>query len=311
MPTVVLGNLDLGGTGKTPHALLILRLLEARNPALLSRGYGRDGEGTLAVCDAMTAREAGDEPLLIARRMPHIPVVCDADRLRGLHYITKQFPTCGVAVLDDALQHRRLRGGLYILLTTWEKPFYRDHVLPAGSLRDSPVRARDVQAVVVTKTPPHATAAQKEGFRQMMAYLKVPVFFSAVAYGALLPANEAAKAALVPTEGSSVVLLTGIARPEPFARHEANHFQVLRHFSFSDHHRYSTADIQRLSDFIGSFAPSRPALITTEKDAMRLMGNSVSHALGHIPIWYREIDIQLGDDLPALEQLLNSYLKHA
>ncbi len=310
----MLGNLSLGGTGKTPHAALILSMLRGKKAAFLSRGYGRSSEGTVAVNAESTAEMAGDEPLLISRKHTEVRVVVDENRLRGIEYITKRNPNTEIIVLDDALQHRKIKGGLNILLTTWQEPFFNDHVLPAGNLRDTSIRAKGAQAVIVTKCPDNATAAQKKIFRSRLAYLGIPIYFSSIAYGKIKPVNTST--VLENPFGEStppelqLLLVTGIANPALFAEKVASKYHIAQHFAFGDHHQFSKSDFQRFREFIGSFAPGRAALLTTEKDAMRMMNTHGREMLVEIPAYYWEIEARLNDDSSGLIKLITTYVEH-
>ncbi|HKL04098.1 MAG TPA: tetraacyldisaccharide 4'-kinase, partial [Cryomorphaceae bacterium] len=180
--TIVIGNLALGGTGKTPHIEYVLKLLNDQNIAVLSRGYGRKTKGTVFANSDATAETVGDEPLQIALKFPHIPVVVDEDRLRGIESIRQKFPQTQAIVLDDALQHRKLKGGLNILLTTFSNPFFRDRYLPAGNLRDHKIRARQSDAILVTKCPINISESTIQSFNKRLLPYAKPVNYNRVKY---------------------------------------------------------------------------------------------------------------------------------
>jgi tetraacyldisaccharide 4'-kinase len=309
--TIVIGNLSLGGTGKTPHAALILGMLEGKKSAFLSRGYGRKSKGTIIVAAESTAESAGDEPLLIARKFPDVQVVVAGNRLDGIEHILRHETDTDIVILDDALQHRKITGGLNLLLTTWQEPFFSDYVLPAGNLRDAPIRAKAAHAIIVTKCPTDATEAQKSVYINRLAYLGVPVFFSRIAYGkfrALFPlpaTNSALGETLAPD--LNLLLVTGIANPELFVQKVASERRIAEHFAYRDHHTFSKSDFQRFRDFIGSFAPGRAALLTTEKDAMRMMNALGREMLGDIPAYYQEIEARLDKDSDGLKKMIVNY----
>ncbi|MCC7501368.1 MAG: tetraacyldisaccharide 4'-kinase, partial [Flavobacteriales bacterium] len=153
LPTIAVGNIALGGTGKTPHVELILRTLGDGSWATLSRGYGRKGTDILEVSGSEHADQVGDEPLQVKAHFPRVRVFVGADRVKALAHMARTAPELKAVVLDDALQHRPIRAGLNIVLTTWSKPWSDDALLPAGDLRDLPYRARQADVVVVTKSP--------------------------------------------------------------------------------------------------------------------------------------------------------------
>lgn len=303
--TVVIGNLALGGTGKTPHADYILGLLHPTKTALLSRGYGRMTKGFQTVTPQSNAFDVGDEPLLLARRHPDTAVAVSADRLAGLAKLKELFPERELTVLDDAFQHRKLRGGLNILLTTWRRPFTDDCCLPAGSLRDHKVRARDAHAVVITKTPAGASPAERAEKAEAMAYLNVPVFFSTIAEGRI--AQFAGTEARPIESMQNILLVSAIADADLFEAKARKDFPVKGHFKYRDHHRFTGADSQRIRNFIGSFAPGSAGVLTTEKDAVRLMPFAESVEFENIPMYYKEIAVDFGSDAHEFNQLITDY----
>jgi tetraacyldisaccharide 4'-kinase len=165
----VIGNLALGGTGKTPHVELVLRALTNGVPlAALSRGYGRDESRFHEVHRDDDASAAGDEPLMLKRKFNGVHVFVGADRVAGIEAIAKAVPDVKAVILDDAFQHRRLKAGLNIVLTTWQRPWYKDHLLPAGSLRDVRSRSRAAQAVIVTKCPALPSKEHQDHWRKRL-----------------------------------------------------------------------------------------------------------------------------------------------
>ncbi len=304
--TIALGNLSLGGTGKTPHVEYLLNLLTERKVAVLSRGYGRSTRGTYFVDPKRSiAAEAGDEPLQIARKFPPVPVICDGDRVRGIRYIEEHYPETSVIILDDALQHRRVRAGLNLLLTPFERPFPSDHILPRGELRDHPIRARQADAFIVTKTPPDADETTKAAKVSMLTAYGKPIFFSAIRYGNIQQLTGGGDT-LPP--GSRVVLLTGIARPQNFLETAKEHYEVVHHFSFPDHHAYTVRDIKSIRDFIGNFVGPIDGVVTTEKDAMRLMGRTDISKEWTVPVFYWMICMDFGPYKAEFDQLINNYV---
>src|SRR5690554_875127 len=307
MKTIVLGNLSLGGTGKTPMVEYLLRLIPHGKVAVLSRGYGRETTGTYTVQPTKsTAREAGDEPLQIAGKFPEVPVVCDVDRLRGLEYIEKNFPETQIVILDDALQHRRLRGGLNILLTPFEKPFPRDHVLPWGELRDHPVRAHQADVFVVTKTPPSPDPNEKSRIQTDLDKYGKPVFFSTIRYGEMRKLFGTDRGDLV--EGEGVIVVTGIAKPSYFLEEIRKKYAVVRHFSFPDHHAFTAGDLGLIRDFIGNFAGAIHAVITTEKDAVRLVEYRERWDDHLPPVYGWEIETDFGKRKSEFDQVILNYV---
>ncbi len=303
--TVVIGNLSLGGTGKTPHTDYVVGLLGAERCALLSRGYGRTSSGFVKITPDAHPDAVGDEALLIVRRNPALAAAVCEDRTEGLERLAAHFPEREVTVLDDALQHRRVRGGLNILLTTWHRPFTRDYCLPAGSLRDHKVRARDADCVVVTKTPKDAGEEARNRLRKELEYLNVPVFFSHTLPGRTEPLT--APAAVPITALKHVLLISAVAEPEIFEAEARSDLPVEAHFAYRDHYRFKRADLKRIRKFIGKFAPGSAGVVTTEKDAVRLLPFSAEFQKDLIPVFYREIDVDFGKDARNFNELILNY----
>ena len=285
LPAIVIGNVALGGTGKTPHVELALRSLVELGPlATLSRGYGRSGSRFHEVRREDDALVAGDEPLMLKRKFSGVRVFVGADRIGGLQAIREQAPEVRLVVLDDAFQHRRLRGAFNVVLTTWQRPWCDDALLPAGNLRDLPARARKADAVVVTKCPGLPTSEEQARWRMRLGLpAALPLFFSTIRYAAPRSLQDASIP--VPTgPGTAALLVTGIADPGPLLAHVRERFGTVEHLAFPDHHRFSRADQERIAQRFVSFAGLQKTLITTEKDAARLGGALIDGPLEDIPV---------------------------
>lgn len=270
VPTIVIGNLALGGTGKTPMLELLLRTLAATAPvATLSRGYGRIGTGFHEVMVDDTAGRSGDEPLQVKRKFPGTHVFVGADRVGGIARIEQEVPGVKVVVLDDALQHRRLQAGLNILLTTWQRPWFRDALLPAGRLRDLRSRRKAAGIVVVTKCPVSPSAEESALWRERLGLTPhQQLFFAGIEYDELPPGHDGSTM-LEQQPMSNLLLFTGIADPEPLVSHLRQQANI-EHVAFPDHHAFTASDLERLAARFGTFAPGPKTLVTTEKDAARL-----------------------------------------
>lgn len=261
LPVLVVGNLSTGGTGKTPFTEFLIRNLPELRWAVVSRGYGRHSRGVKKVDPAGTPAAYGDEPLQIARNFPDHPVWVAEKRPEGMAAALQENPAPEGILLDDAFQHRYVKGDFHLLLTTAQDPFFEDHPLPAGNLRESRQGAQRAQAVVVTKWEAQNPARQQDYFRQgIKRYTAAPVFFSHLHY---LPLRNAQGR---PPQDARVVVLTGIARPETFLREIESQFSVMDHLEYPDHHHFSEEEI----DHIESHCQRSIPLITTQKDYIRL-----------------------------------------
>ncbi len=292
--TIAIGNLALGGTGKTPMMELVLRILEGTAPlATLSRGYGRADTDVHEVLESDTADASGDEPVQVKRKFPQVRVFVGADRVKAIEHIEERVVEVKVVLLDDALQHRRLDAGLNILLTTWSRPYCDDALLPAGRLRDLPSRAKAAHVVVVTKCPALPDTAEHARWRARLGLTEgQQSFFAGIGY-------DAPSIRVVPSDGSkpsehrsdpgalnrtNCLLFTGIADPAPLVAHLRSISGQVEHVAFSDHHPFTRTDLQRLADRYANFAAGPKMLVTTEKDAARLSSSIEGSPLDGLPL---------------------------
>ena len=299
LPTIVIGNLALGGTGKTPHAEYILRQLRQWcKPALLSRGYGRSTKGFVwANRVRSNASIIGDEPMQIHLKFPDLDVAVCENRLRGIDYL-KNLTNSNVVVLDDAFQHRKLQGDLNILLTCYSNPYWKDSVLPGGSLRDIKQSARRADAIIVTKCPEKLSREeQDEVFKAIRPRKNQQVFFTRMEYGDAYPLNGAAATLQA---GSKVIGLAGLADDSSFKQYLDSRYQTVYFESFADHHTFSRKEVEQVWSKHDTFAT---AIVTTEKDAVRLRNITVPE---NIPIFVIPITVAFLGNESNFIQLLRS-----
>ncbi len=266
VPTVCVGNITVGGTGKTPHVELLLRLLLAagKQPAVLSRGYKRKLKGFQAIPADGSAALYGDEPVQIAHKFPEVPVAVDKDRVHGCGQLASK---ASCIVLDDAFQYRRLRATLNIVLVDFHRPIFKDRLLPWGRLRDLPGRLKAAQVVIVTKCPAELSAQEREAWRKDLHLSpEQQLFFTTLQYGTPLPVFPEADAHYLYAKQCTV--LTGIANDAPLRSYLSDTYKIGQHLQFPDHHAYSKADLRTIGRAIQASATS--CLFTTEKDAQRL-----------------------------------------
>lgn len=283
-PVVInVGNLSVGGTGKTPMIEYLIRMLHERyRLATLSRGYGRKSRGFRIAGEEDSAESIGDEPYQFYQAWKgKVVVAVGEERVLAISQILFEHPEVEVILLDDAYQHRPVVPDLNILLTTWQRPFFRDYVLPAGRLRESRKGAGRAHAVVVTKCPGKASADELARYREqvrMYAGPDTPVFFSTLSYSEPKAFNEWA----VPPF-SEVVLVSGLANARLLEEEVQRKFNLLRHFQYPDHHRYSRNDL----DQIAALAKAHPGsvVLTTEKDAVKWLAPSFQEALQEVPVF--------------------------
>ncbi len=309
LTTIVIGNIALGGTGKTPHVELALRVLAEHGPlATLSRGYGRDGTHFHEVHREDDASVAGDEPLMLKRKFSGVRVFVGADRVAGIEAIKTAAPEVRAVVLDDAFQHRKLRAGLNIVLTSWRKPWNNDFLLPAGTLRDMPARARQADAVIVTKCPGPPSPDEQHRWRSRLGLRpEQQLYFSAMRYASPRSLHDSTLALKTGT-GTAALLVTGIADASPLLDHVRSLFETVEHMAFPDHHAFSPADQLRIATRFATFARLEKTLITTEKDAARLGPALIAGPLEDIPIAVIGIEVEILNDPHAFTALLRSHV---
>ncbi len=285
VPTVCVGNITVGGTGKTPHVELLLRLLlvAGKQPAVLSRGYKRKLKGFQQVPADGSAALYGDEPVQIAHKFPEVPVAVDKDRVHGCAQLAAK---ASCIVLDDAFQYRRLRATLNLVLVDFHRPVFKDRLLPWGRLRDLPGRLKAAQMVIVTKCPAELSAQEREAWRKDLHLPpEQPLFFTTLQYSTPLPVfPEADKHYLY---AKQCTVLTGIANDAPLRSYLSDTYKIGQHLQFPDHHAYSKADLRTITRAIQASATS--CLFTTEKDAQRLrdcknVPQSIRERLFYIPV---------------------------
>ena len=256
IPTICVGNLAVGGTGKTPMTAYIVQLLldKGYRPAVLSRGYKRKTRGFLLADSQSTVRTIGDEAMQMHRAFPDVPVAVCEHRVLGIHQLQRQVPDIDVIILDDAMQHRRLRCGFTVLLTPYDRLYIDDHLLPWGTLRDIPSRALKADTIVVTKCP---DSMRPIDMRVIDNRLHLPTFqqlhFAGIEYAPL-------------TEKGNPLVLTGIAHPEYMIAHVQQQYPQAELLAYPDHHAFTEADLEAILTQAKHF----DFVLTTEKDMQRL-----------------------------------------
>ena len=266
--TINVGNLSLGGTGKTPLVEYLVRLLSDKNKvSTLSRGYGRKTKGFLLADNQASAETIGDEPMQYYLKFKDkINVAVCENRVEGVEEIGKIFANNQLIILDDAFQHRKIFPHINILLSDYNKPFYIDGLVPFGRLRDVRVSAKRADAVIITKCPNKITETEKEKISgQVLAYtrIEIPVFFSKISYQEITA--YASRSEFDATK--NVVVMTAIARPEVFVKYlSEKKLKIEKTFDFLDHHAFSRKDIDKV---LGK-SHENLQIITTEKDMVKL-----------------------------------------
>jgi len=300
--SICIGNLSVGGTGKTPHVSYLADLLsEAVDTTILSRGYGRKTSGFLLVNSNNSASEVGDEPLFYATQFQekvHV-AVCEK-RAVGVQQIQTLFPKNKLIILDDAFQHRAVKAGLNILITDYSKPFSDDYLMPVGTLRESRAGKNRADIIIVSKTPTDCTESTKNQIVQSLNFKPEFVFFSHISYAEMIPFGTKIE------NIKKVILVTGIANPKPLLEHISKYYE-LEPLTFSDHHAFSKGDIQRIHQKFDTFANEETIILTTEKDYMRLKDYLSERNLQNYPWYFQPITVKI-DNEEKFKNLINQYV---
>lgn len=291
-PVICIGNLTVGGTGKTPHCEYLIRLLSPKGKvAVLSRGYKRKSKGFVLSDTDTPMSQIGDEPYQMKQKFPETIIAVDVNRREGISQLEKLNPD--VILLDDAYQHRYVKAGLNLLLTDYNRLMTRDQMLPAGRLREPISGKKRADIILVTKCPNPLSPVQCEEIRkEIQPEGGQAVYFSTFVYGDLEQVFDAS-VALPPssiTPDDSVLLLTGIANPEPLVKEIRQYTTNIQPLSYPDHHDFTVEDMRQITQTYQSLsAQGKCWIITTEKDATRLTAlsgwnNELKKALWKLPI---------------------------
>ncbi len=281
VPVVVVGNIVAGGTGKTPHTEYVLDLLKFKyHIGMLSRGYKRKTKGFVLATRRSTPEDIGDEPYQIYRKFGRdVTVAVCEDRCVGIEEMLRIDPKINLIVLDDAFQHRYVKPTVSVVLTEFNNPIFYDHLLPYGRLREPHNAIYRADMVVVTKCPPQLKALEYRIFKnnlKLFPYQKL--FFSAFDYGALVPLFPEEAPAQAPhlswlTPSDSVMVLAGIANPKPLVKYVKGVAAKVKVKVYPDHHNFTKRDMETIARLYGMLPGDRRLIVTTEKDAVRLMAN--------------------------------------
>jgi tetraacyldisaccharide 4'-kinase len=280
LPVIAVGNLSVGGTGKTPQIEYLIRLLtDTYKIATLSRGYKRKSEGFILANNTSNAEILGDEPFQFYQKFPTIQVAVDANRKNGIEQLLSQKQKPEVILLDDAFQHRKVKAGFYIMLTSYGELFYNDLMLPTGNLRESRSGANRADMIIVTKCPKDISEIVQEEIKQKINLYtnnNQPIFFSYIDYDEFFY-NDNGKISFDELVNVNKIVVAGIAKPEPFFAYLQAEKKVT--MVFPDHHDFSEKDIQSILE-----TANGRKIITTEKDFVRLKGKLPAEQLYYLPI---------------------------
>jgi tetraacyldisaccharide 4'-kinase len=278
LPIIAVGNLSVGGTGKTPQIEYLIRLLSDKyKVATLSRGYKRQSKGFILAEANSNAAILGDEPFQFFKKFNNIKVAVDADRKNGIEKLLSLPIKPEVILLDDAFQHRKVKAGFYILLTSFGDLYSDDFMLPTGNLRESRCGAKRANVIIVTKCPFNLSLDKQNDIRnRLQISANQELYFTFIAYDNFIY-GENRKINVNEIQAAAKVLVAGIAKPEPFFAYLQDTNDVC--LSFPDHHNFTDKDILEIKNLA-----QNNIIITTEKDYVRLKGSLPSEQLFYLPI---------------------------
>lgn len=299
-PIIAVGNLSVGGTGKTPQIEYLIKLLKSKYKiGVLSRGYGRSTKGFVLVNETKNASEVGDEPLQFSKKFDDVIIAVDENRVHGI----QQLKTTEVVLLDDAFQHRKVKAGFYVLLTKYNELFSNDFVLPVGNLRERRIGVKRTDVVVVTKCPNTLDRLEKEAILQLInRYFKGPVFFSSIQYSDVLVSNTNKEIKTSELSKFEVLLVTGIANPKPLENYLSALNCTFKHQKFSDHHQFTEKEISNIKARFEAMQSKNKIVLTTEKDFVRL-SNHIHN------LYYLAIETSFLEHQTKFDSLITNYVE--
>jgi len=308
LPLICVGNLAVGGSGKTPTTEYLVRLLSDYKVAILSRGYGRKTRGFILANDDATAETIGDEPLQYYQKFKQVTVAVCEDRVKGVKQLQNNYD---VIILDDAFQHRAIRAGLNILLFEFRKLGTLQFLLPAGNLRDVFSSRKRADVLLVTKSPvPLLHVAQQASVNELQPNADQPVLHSYLKYGDLIHLYQNERQTLESVKNFEIFLLTGIANPDPLIEELEKYAENIKHEKFPDHYSFKTDDLKKFKSAFMASDKKDKIIITTEKDSKRLRATGFKDLLVDLPIYYLPIEVELfEEDKITFDELILNYVK--
>ncbi|RYY29784.1 MAG: tetraacyldisaccharide 4'-kinase [Sphingobacteriaceae bacterium] len=308
LPVIVIGNLEVGGAGKSPMTEYLIRLLKPQHKiASLSRGYGRQTKGFFYADKNSTARMVGDEPLQFKQKFPEITVAVCESRVFGVEQLQTDHD---LILLDDAYQHRALEPGFSILLFDFGKLDKPHFLLPAGNYREPFSGKKRADIIVISKCPPDLSAENQQEIKNRMLLLPHQnLFFTSIVYLPFKPFFAEDDAVFINPK-STLFVLTGIANPKPLLQHLRKQFaQVVPH-PYPDHHLFTSKNISKLAADFAACQMLNKVILTTEKDAQRLQEPELQTLLAGLPVFVLPIGIKfLNEAAPAFQQLIKNYVR--
>lgn len=311
--TICVGNLAVGGTGKTPHVEYLINLLKDEfKLAVLSRGYKRKTSGFTLATDISTATDIGDEPLQYKTKNPTLTVAVDGNRVNGIKKLNDLNEPPKLVILDDAFQHRALKCELNIVVSEYSNIYLNDLLMPAGMLRESKKGIARADIIVISKTPENTSAIDLRNLiKDIKPLAHQKLFFSWLKYGELYGFQNQKDTinTLDDLFRYRVVLFTGIGNPTPMLTYLKEYASDVKHIQFADHHTFTLQNIADIRNMLDKFEGGNKIIVTTEKDAMRLKGNDLEDITNTLPLYVLPIEIDFKDKTEDFNQTILNYAR--
>ncbi len=308
-PLICVGNIAVGGTGKTPMTEYLIELLQPKyEVATLSRGYKRKTKGFAIANAQTTALEIGDEPMQFHEKYPKVTVAVGEERIEAIPQILHDRSKTEIIILDDAFQHRRVKPGLNILLTEYNNLYSRDFMMPAGDLRDVRLSSKRAQIIIVTKCKHDINEDEKNAITNELKILSHQnLFFSENLYSA--PYHIFNKSQYDMTQSTDLLLITGIANPKPMKAFLAENIHSFDMLHYPDHHIFLSTDLTDILKHFHKIKSTDKIILTTEKDAVRL--KKFEKELAELPIYALPVKINmLFNETSKLNKLVLDFMSN-
>ena len=308
LPIIVVGNITVGGTGKSPMVMLLCEELRQKgyHPGIISRGYGRKSSGFIALQKDSEAIRVGDEPLQLYRHFEgKVPVAVSEDRIMAVPELLQLYPSCNIILMDDAFQHRRVQGQVNIVLMDYNRPLWEDALLPLGRLRESPQALGRADMLIITKCPDQLSRETMNRFRQQAVQLagkSLYVYFSYTQYDK--PRNLWTEEAL-PVD-AAIIGVSALAQNEPFMEHLKDKYKLIGEKGFRDHYVYFPSDLASLAK---ECAEKKASLVITEKDAAKWKSKRLEALAKELPVYVLPVRPVFFQEQEAFFHQLHAFLQ--
>ena len=309
VPVISVGNLSVGGTGKTPHVEYLIRLLQYQyRVATMSRGYKRRTQGFLLADENTNALRIGDEPMQYHMKYPEVTVSVSEERITGIPRLLQQKPDTEIVLLDDAYQHRSVKPGLNILITDYARPFYKDYILPYGRLRESRAAYSRADVIIVSKCPAVINEEEARIIRQDINPLPhQQIFFSTLRYHT---AYDFFTNVPVLLDGKQVLVVCAIAKPEQLVKYVTQKAERVHTLSYPDHHYFVSKDLEEIKAAYDNWKEKDTIILTTEKDAARLQLHQDKLRSWNVTISVLPVQVEiLFNEANAFDSIITQYVE--